>query len=164
MTGSKSAPKPLMCVVHDDSQVRELLVRDLHARFGGQYDVVAYPGADAALRALCRHADDGRAVAAVFSADTDRCGGDTFRAGLHALHPRAQRVVLVGRGEWSNAHPAVSAMRSGQAESYIFVPWVQRERWLYLPVSEILADWEASQRAPVEIAQVGLGAAGECAP
>jgi hypothetical protein len=55
-------------------------------------------------------------------------------------------------------------MRSGQAESYIFVPWVQRERWLYLPLSEILADWEASQRAPVEIAQVGLGAAGECAP
>jgi hypothetical protein len=132
VTESKSAPNPLICVVHDDGQVRELLVRDLQARFGAQYDVLAYPGADAALRALCRHADDGRAVAAVFSADTDRCGGDTFRAEVHALHPRTQRVVLVGRGEWSKAHPAVSAMRRGQAESYIFVPWVQRERWLYL--------------------------------
>jgi thioredoxin reductase (NADPH) len=54
-------------------------------------------------------------------------------------------VVLVGRGEWNTKHPAVAAMRSGQAESYVFVPWVLRERWLYLPVTETLADWEASQ-------------------
>jgi thioredoxin reductase (NADPH) len=45
-------------------------------------------------------------------------------------------------------------MRTGHAESYIFVPWGPRERWLYLPVSEILADWEASQRPEFEAVQV----------
>lgn len=30
-------------------------------------------------------------------------------------------------------------LRSGQAKSYLFVHWVQRERWPYLPVTEILA-------------------------
>ena len=39
-------------------------------------------------------------------------------------------------------------MRTGQAESYIFVPWGPRERWLYLPVTEVLADWEASGARP----------------
>jgi thioredoxin reductase (NADPH) len=61
---------------------------------------------------------------------------------------------MVGRGEWRNAHPAVDAMRTGQAESYIFVPWGPRERWLYLPVSELLADWEASQRPAFEVVRI----------
>jgi thioredoxin reductase (NADPH) len=39
-------------------------------------------------------------------------------------------------------------------DSYIFVPWGLPERWLYLPVSEILADWEASQPTPFEAARI----------
>jgi thioredoxin reductase (NADPH) len=144
----------VLCVVHDECGVRALLVDDLRARFGMQYEVEGYPDADTALDALRRHASNATAVSAVFSADTHACGGETFRATVRELHPHARRVVLVGRGEWSKAHPAVAALRSGQAESYIFVPWVLRERWLYLPVSELLADWEASQRPEVEVVQV----------
>ena len=93
-------------------------------------------------------------MAAVFVADTAACGGSEFRAEVRDAHPQAQRVLIVGRGEWNKAHPAVDAMRTGQAEAYVFVPWVLPERWLYLPVSELLADWEASQRANVEAIQV----------
>jgi thioredoxin reductase (NADPH) len=147
-------PHPVLCVVHDEPKVRDLLVHDLRERFGRQYEIEAHPNAQAALAALHRHAATKRAVSAVFGADTEACGGETFRATVRELHPHTRRVVLVGRGEWSKAHPAVAALRSGQAESYIFVPWVQRERWLYLPVSELLADWEASQRPAVEVVQV----------
>ena len=73
---------------------------------------------------------------------------------MRDLHPHVRRVLIVGRGEWSNAHPAVEAMRTGQAESYVFVPWVLRERWLYLPVSELLADWEAAAAAAVEVVRI----------
>jgi thioredoxin reductase (NADPH) len=45
-------------------------------------------------------------------------------------------------------------MRTGQAESYVFVPWSPRERWLYLPVTEALADWEASQRPATEVVKI----------
>jgi len=137
--------KPLLCVVHDEVDVRRLLVRDLGERFGAQYDLEAHGDAESALVSLRRHAEEERPVAVVFTADTAACGGDRFRAEVHALHPGARRVLLVGRGEWNTKHPAVAAMRSGQAESYVFVPWVMRERWLYLPVTETLADWEASQ-------------------
>ena len=86
-------------------------------------------------------------MAAVFSADNSACGGSAFRTELRDLDPNVRRVLILGRGEWSTAHPAVTAMRTGQAESYIFVPWGPRERWLYLPVTEVLADWEASEAA-----------------
>jgi thioredoxin reductase (NADPH) len=145
---------PLLCVVHDDADVRALLVHDLAERFGSQYLIEGYAGPDDALAALSRHADLGRRVAAVFTADSPACGGDAFRVQLRVLHPAARRVLLVGRGEWGKAHPAVHAMRTGQAESYIFVPWALRERWLYLPVTELLADWEASQRPVVEMARI----------
>ena len=93
-------------------------------------------------------------MAAVFVADTAACGGSQFRAEVREAHPHAQRVLIVGRGEWNKEHPAVEAMRTGQAEAYVFVPWVLRERWLYLPVGELLADWEASQRTDIEAVQI----------
>ncbi len=146
--------RPLLCVVHDDEQVRELLVRDLRERFEAHYAVEEHAAAESALDALRRHASDGRTVAAVFGADSDACGGVRFHSEVRELHRHARRVLLVGRGEWSKTHPAVAAMRSGLADSYIFVPWGPRERWLYLPVSETLADWEASQRPAFEAVRV----------
>jgi thioredoxin reductase (NADPH) len=151
VTESKLDGRPLLCVVHDDADVRGSLAGDLGQRFGSDYDVEAYADAESALERLRRHRDDGRRIAAVFSAETDACGGEAFRVEVHDLHPAARRVALVGRGQWNQAHPAVHALRRGQAESYIFVPWVLRERWLYLPVSEMLADWEASQQQPMEV-------------
>ena len=129
-------------------------MRDLRARFGGQYEIESHAGAPDAMSALEEYAAAGRAVAAVLVAATSACGGGQFRAQVRAAHPHARRVLLVGRGEWRNAHPAVEAMRTGQAEAYVFVPWVLRERWLYLPLSELLADWEASQRPPSEVVQI----------
>lgn len=151
MIESKVEGRPLLCVVHDDAEVRGLLAGDLAQRFGSDYEVEAYADAESALEGLRRHRDDRRRVAAVFSADSDACGGEAFRVEVHDLHRAARRVVLVGRGAWNQAHPAVAALRRGQAESYIFVPWVLRERWLYLPVSEMLADWEASQQPAIEV-------------
>ncbi len=146
--------RPVLCVVHDSDPVRELLVSDLRERLSEQYDVAGYADADAALPALRRHAENGRPVAAIFSSDSGTCGGDAFWAEAHDLHPAARRVLLIGRGEWNRAHPAVAAMRAGRADSYVFVPWALRERWLYLPVTEALADWEASHRPGVEAVRV----------
>jgi thioredoxin reductase (NADPH) len=154
MTPSELHARPLLCVVHEDQAVRELLASDLYERFGTQYEVEAHVDADAALVALVCHAREGRRLAAVFIADSVACGGDTFRARVHDLYPAARRVLMVGRGQWSQAHPAVAAMRTGHAESYIFVPWVQRERWLYMPVTELLAEWELTQRPAIEVAQL----------
>jgi hypothetical protein len=41
-------------------------------------------------------------------------------------------------------------MTLGQIDGYLFKPWRPLERWLYLPVSELLADWEQGQPPTVE--------------
>src|SRR5689334_13508722 len=105
VTESELDAKPLLCVVHDELEVRRRLVGDLRQRFGSDYELEAYPDAASALDALRRHRDDRRRVAAVFSAEGDVCGGEAFRVEVHDLHPAARRVALVGRGEWNQTHP-----------------------------------------------------------
>jgi hypothetical protein len=113
-----SPVKPLLVVVHDDEALRELLAAELHKRFGQQYDVEDNGSAEPALAAVRRHVDGGKPVAAAFSADSSVCGGSAFRTELRDLDPNVRRVLILGRGEWSSAHPAVTEMRTGQAESY----------------------------------------------
>jgi len=145
---------PSLHLLHADAGVRAELERDLRRRYGTDYDVHAYRSADDVLEALRRDADAGRRVAVVFSDESPPGGSAELLAAVHELHPLARRVLLIGRGEWSREHPAVAAMRTGQVDSYIFVPWGLPERWLYLPVGEILADWEASQPPPFEAARI----------
>jgi len=146
--------RPAVHVSYADADVRELLAHDLRERFGTGYGIAAHAGGEAALAALRRDAQDGRRVAVVVSDESPTGGPEDLLAAAHDLHPRARRVLLVGRGEWSNQHPAVEAMRRGQADSYIFVPWGPRERWLYLPLAEALADWEQSQPPEFEAARI----------
>jgi thioredoxin reductase (NADPH) len=134
---------PAMRIVHADADVRAALAGDLTERFGAGYDIAAFADGESLAAALGEDAAAGRRVAVVLSDESPDGGSARMLGRAHALHPRARRIVLIGRGEWSREHPAVAAMRSGQADSYIFVPWGPRERWLYLPVSELLADWEA---------------------
>ncbi len=143
-----------MHLLHGDAGVRADLERDLRRRYATDYDVHAHASAEDVLAALRGDADEGRRVAVVFSDESPAGGGADLLAAAHELHPMARRLLLIGRGEWSEEHPAVTAMRTGQVDSYIFVPWGLPERWLYLPVSEILADWEASQPPPFEAARI----------
>ena len=64
-----------------------------------------------------------------------------FLAAAHELHPAAKRVLLVERGDYSAAHPAVRAMTVGQIDYHLFTPWQPAERWLYPPLSDFLANW-----------------------
>jgi thioredoxin reductase (NADPH) len=145
---------PSLHLLHGDEGVRADLERDLRRRYGADFDVHAHGSAEDMLAALRGAAQEGGRVAVVFCDESPEGGSADLLAAVHELHPLARRVLLVGRGEWSKQHPAVSAMRTGQVDSYIFVPWGLPERWLYLPVAEILADWEASQPPPFEAARI----------
>jgi thioredoxin reductase (NADPH) len=82
-------------------------------------------------------------VAATHLPSSDRSGIDLLRS-VRAQHPNARRILLVDRGEWGD-HPVRRAMALGEVTSYVFVPWEPRERWLYQPMSEYLADWSLTQ-------------------
>ena len=148
---------PVIVVAVDDERLRDALVANLGPRFSPHYEVICGPSrwATARLKSL---ADEGRDVALVMAA-TDLpdlgIGGVELLAKVRRRHPRARRQLLVDRGEW-RGHPIREAMILGLVDSYVFVPWGQRERWLFLPVTEALADWERS-RPPEEVAVTVVG-------
>ena len=136
----------VIVVVSDDDRQREDLRADLEHRFGNDYEVVACgsPSVVNGLRGLLREeASTAAVIAAVNLPATGRTGVDVLR-GVRSEHPTARRILLVERGEWRD-HPVRQAMVLGEVDSYLFVPWVPRERWLHQPMSEYLADWSLTQ-------------------
>ena len=92
-------------------------------------------------------ADQGRDIAVVMAAtELPNVGmtGVELLTSVRARHPQARRLLLVERGQW-RGHAVREAMVLGQVDSYVFVPWALREQWLYLPVTEALADGSKSR-------------------
>jgi thioredoxin reductase (NADPH) len=136
----------VIVVVSDDERQREDLRADLEHRFGGDYEVVTC-GSPSAVDGLHGLVGDEASVAAVIAAlnlPATRCTGVDVLRGVRVEHPTARRILLVGRGQWRD-HPVRLAMVLGEVDSYLFVPWSPRERWLYQPMSEYLADWSLTQ-------------------
>jgi thioredoxin reductase (NADPH) len=144
--------KPVFFLAHAQEAVLEALAADLDRRFGADYRMLWETAPEAALAVLGRLEADGEEVALLVAGQSlGASSGVDFLVAAHELHPKARRALLIGRGEWAagRAHPAVRAMTLGQVDSYLFHPWTVPERWLYLPVSELLADW-SSARPPEE--------------
>jgi thioredoxin reductase (NADPH) len=148
---------PVVLVISDHERQRRDLWEDLAHRFGNDYEVAACDSTrmDDRLRRLT---GDGAAVAAVIAAvdlpAAGRTGVDVLR-GVRSEHPTARRILLVDRGEWRD-HPVRQAMVLGEVDSYLFVPWLPRERWLYQPMSEYLGDWSLTQH-PERVAVTVVG-------
>ena len=139
---------PILFLVDDRPRVLEALARDLGRRFGGDHRIVAEGSPSAALEALEGLARRGEEVALVVAGQQmAELPGVLLLLRAHELHPGAKRVLLVGRREWTPANPAVRAMTLGQIDTYLFEPWLPVGRFLYLPVSQVLADW-APTRGP----------------
>ena len=139
-------------LAHDHADLLEALASELERRFGADYRIRSETSPEAALAAVRSLAAGGEEVALLVAGQSlGGTSGVDFLLAAHELHPGARRALLIGRGEWSTggAHPAVRAMTLGQVDSYLFHPWAEPERWLYLPVTELLAGW-ANARPPRE--------------
>ncbi|HVD14379.1 MAG TPA: FAD-dependent oxidoreductase [Actinomycetota bacterium] len=137
---------PVLLVVDEDRAVLEALAGDLGRRFGVDYQLLAEGSPAAALTTLGQLAAGSQPVALVLAGQQmTQMTGVEFLVAAHRLHPAAKRVLLVGRGDYTAAHPAVRAMTLGQIDYHLFTPWQPAERWLYPPMGDFLADWSKTQ-------------------
>jgi thioredoxin reductase (NADPH) len=138
--------QPILFLVDDRPKVLEALSADLKRRFGADHRIVAEAAPGAALEVLEALAKQAEEVALVVAGQQmAELPGVLVLLRAHELHPSAKRVLLVGRREWTPANPAVRAMTLGQIDTYLFEPWLPVERFLYLPISQVLADWVPSR-------------------
>jgi thioredoxin reductase (NADPH) len=133
---------PILFLVDDRPKVLAALAADLGRRFGGDHRILAEGSPGAALASLAGLAEAGEEVAMVVAGQRmAEPAGVELLVRAHELLPGAKRVLLVGRREWTASNPAVRAMTLGQIDTYLFEPWLPVGRFLYLPVSQVLADW-----------------------
>jgi len=134
--------RPILFLVDDRPEVLEGLAADLGRRFGGDHRILTEVSPAAALETLLRLAEEAQEVALVVAGQAMAAmPGVQLLVRANELHPGAKRVLLVGRRAWTPANPAVRAMALGQIDTYLFEPWLPVDRFLYLPISQMLADW-----------------------
>ena len=137
--------RPIFLLVAEDAPCLEALSRDLNRRYEADYRVVSVASADTALAMLADLADSGAEVALLIADERlAEMPAVDFLVRANELHPGAKRVLLIQRGDWSAAHPAVCAMALGRIDYHLYAPWYP-ERILYPAVSEFLAAWDKSR-------------------
>jgi hypothetical protein len=108
--------------------------------------VVSVASAGAALTRLGDLAAAGAEVALLI-ADEHLAGTPAvdFLVRAHEQHRAAKRILLIDRGNWSAAHPAVAAMAVGEIDYHLYFPWRPLERFLYPAVAEFLSAWDSAR-------------------
>ena len=137
--------------------LRDQLVEALRHRFDRDYEVVGIDP-QRVVDLLAQMSSTARPVAAVIAGSTENSGSAAAVGMLAKVRARSagtRRILLVQRGGW-RTHPVREAMVLGHVDGYLFIPWAQREQWLYLPMSEYLVAWERS-RPPIQTAFTVVG-------
>ncbi len=140
--------KPAILAVDDDAPVLRAVERDLRARYGTDYRVLAAgSGAEALdlVRELTRRGDP----VALFVVDQRMpvmTGIELLREAL-PLQPDAKRVLLTA---YADTDVAIKAINEIRLDQYLLKPWDPPEERLYPVVDDLLADWSAAFRPPFE--------------
>jgi thioredoxin reductase (NADPH) len=140
--------QPIFYLVVENAATLDALREDLLRRFAADYRVLGATSAATGLDELRTLAGEGERVALVIAdQEVTELGPVTFLVRARQLHPAARRVLMIRRGNWSAAHPAVAAMECGQIDFYLFNPWRPLEQILYPSMSDFLRAWNRTQEA-----------------
>ncbi|MET0839671.1 MAG: FAD-dependent oxidoreductase [Marmoricola sp.] len=132
--------KPAILTVDDDPQVSAAISRDLRARYGADYRIVAATSGEEALSLLTRLALREQAVALI--AADQRMPGMTGiemldRAREHALGAKALLLTA-----YADTDVAIKAINDIGLDYYLLKPWDPPEERLYPVIDDLLGDWQ----------------------
>jgi thioredoxin reductase (NADPH) len=143
-----AGPKPVILTVDDDVPVLRAIERDLRARYGKDYRVVAASSGTEALEAVRQLTVRGSAIG-LFIVDQRMpvMTGIEFLSQAITLQPDAKRVLLTA---YADTDVAIKAINEIQLDHYILKPWDPPEERLYPITDDLLADWSANFRPGFE--------------
>jgi thioredoxin reductase (NADPH) len=142
------ATKPVILAVDDDLPVLRAVERDLRARYGDKYRIVAANSGHDALEAVRQLTLRGSAVA-LFMVDQrmPQMTGIEFLAQAVELQADARRVLLTA---YADTDVAIKAINDIRLDHYILKPWDPPDEKLYPILDDLLSDWSATFRPAFE--------------
>jgi thioredoxin reductase (NADPH) len=142
------AAKPAILAVDDDAPVLRSIERDLRARYGDGYRVLAVGSGAEALEVTRELTTRGDPVA-LFVVDQRMpvmTGIELLREAL-PFQPEAKRILLTA---YADTEAAIQAINDVRLDQYILKPWDPPEERLYPVLDDLLTDWAASFRPAFE--------------
>ncbi|PZR64608.1 MAG: fused response regulator/thioredoxin-disulfide reductase [Chloroflexi bacterium] len=142
------AAKPAILAVDDDPPVLRAVERDLRARYGREYRILAAGSGEEALEVTRQLSLRGTAVA-LFVVDQrmPRVTGIEFLSRAVELQPEARRVLLTA---YADTDVAIQAINQIRLDQYLLKPWDPPEERLYPVLDDLLSDWSAAFRPPFD--------------
>ncbi|HET7358144.1 MAG TPA: FAD-dependent oxidoreductase [Nocardioidaceae bacterium] len=131
--------KPTILAVDDDPVVSRAVTRDLRARYGADYRVVAATSGDEAMRVLAELTLRDRAVALV--ASDQRMPVMTGIEVLQEVRRQAPDAKLLLLTAYADTDVAIKAINDIGLDYYLLKPWDPPQERLYPVVDELLDDW-----------------------
>ena len=147
--------RPWIVIVDDRPHGLSALLEAIVRRYGSDYHTVGHLSARAALEDLARARDAGEEVALVIADQwMPEMTGSELLVRAHALHPDAQRALLVGWGDKRSSATILQGCALGHLDNYVLKPWSPPEVHLYPVVGEFLADWTRSHGPRLELVRL----------
>lgn len=149
------AERPAIVIVDDEPDPLAKMLDALARRFGGDYRVIPYLSANAALDAIAKIKDANEDIALVI-ADQRMPGmeGRDFLGRVRSIVPTAKRALLVGWGDHEASPTILQACALGELDNYLYKPWEPAEVHLYPLISEFLAEWTRDHRPGMELIRI----------
>ena len=146
---------PIIAIIDDEPESLGSILEALTRRFGGDYRIVPYLSAQAALAALSKLKEEGNEIALVIADQwMPEMTGNEVLGRVHSIEPMAKRALLVSWGDHSASSTILQACALGQIENYLYKPWAPAEVHLYPYISEFLAEWTRIHRPGMELLHV----------
>jgi thioredoxin reductase (NADPH) len=147
--------RPVILIVDDETEHLSAMMNALARRYGGDYRVVSHLSHEAAIEDLDQMKDDGEAVALII-ADQWMPGltGLEFLMKASAIHPTAQRALLVNWGDRNASAEVLRGCATERLDNYIRKPWAPAEVHLYPVIGEFLANWTRAHGPRLELVRI----------
>jgi thioredoxin reductase (NADPH) len=149
------ALNPVILVVDEERESREVIQRDVTKRFGGDYEVLSADGAHDAIALLDRLTADRRLVSVVIAyLGMQQMDGIELLSRARSHHAGVMRVLTIDVGDRQAERPIVTALTLNHLDYYLSKPWASPEEELYPIVSEAIRLWAKSHLPRFEKAKL----------
>jgi thioredoxin reductase (NADPH) len=143
-------PVPVLFAIDEDASSLPDVERELVDRYSRSYRVVCVSSAEKAMVELEALAAAGEDVALVLAAQwLSQTTGSELLSKVRALHPHAQRGLLIEWGSWGDGRTGEAifkAMAQRQIEYYVIRPSQSPDELFHQSVSTFLLEWAHARR------------------
>ncbi len=142
---------PVLVVASPDAESRGVLERELRARYGVEYSVLArstYSAAEHLLADLARQDQPVALVIACYN-DADR-GGIDFLAHVPRYSRTTKRAIAVNWGSFATSADVFRAIGVGQVDLTLIRPERARDEEFHAAINDALVDWQVGQGSAFE--------------